>query len=39
VITGGWSSDILGALFAISGVFAFGFGLSLLALRGRVSKK
>lgn len=39
VITGGWSTDILGAVFAISGVFAVGFGLSLLALRGRVSKK
>ncbi len=39
VITGGWSTDILGAVFAISGVFAVGFGLALLALRGRVSKK
>ena len=39
VITGGWSTDIFGAVFAISGVFVVGFGLALLALRGRVSKK
>ena len=39
VITGGWSFDIFGAIFAIAGVFTLGFSLALLALRGRVSRK
>jgi ABC-2 type transport system permease protein len=39
VISGGWSWSIFGAIFAILGVFTVGFGLSLLALRGRVSRR
>ena len=39
VISGGWSWSIFGAVFAIMGVFTVGFGLSLLALRGRVSRR
>jgi ABC-2 type transport system permease protein len=39
VIEGGWSTTVFGAIFAIIGVFAVGFGLAFMALRGRVSRK
>jgi ABC-2 type transport system permease protein len=39
LITEGWSTKLLGTMFAIVGVFAIGFGLALMALRGRVSRK
>ncbi len=38
VVDDGWTSDIFGALGAIAGVFAIGFTLAFLALRGRVNR-
>jgi ABC-2 type transport system permease protein len=38
VITDGWTTDLLGALGAIGGVFAVGFTMAGLALRGRVKQ-
>ncbi len=39
VVTDGWTTQIFASMAAIAGVFALGFGMSLLALRGRVNQK